>query len=308
MWPRNTQGITNPDATTLTITDDDRPALSIGDAAAAEGDSGGAALEFRVTLDRAALEQVRVDWATADGTAQAGADYRAASGSLTFGVEEISKTVSVTASGDNVDEPNETYTVRLSNASGAILGKAVGTGTITDDDDAPTATLDLSPASISENGGESAVTARLSHPSSADTTVGGVGFGRLQAGRQRGADDSAGATRSAAPVTLTALDNRTDAPEKLVTVSAAATNAQGVEGPQAVTLTITDDDERADGDAAPFPGVHFGERRGERGDGEPVPSVGCGHDGDGVGVGRLQSGRERGADDSGGRDGERGPR
>ena len=239
----NTQGITNPDATTLTITDDDRPALSIGDAAAAEGDSGGAALEFRVTLDRAALEQVRVDWATADGTAEAGADYRAASGSLTFGVGEISKTVSVTASGDNVDEPNETFSVRLSNASGAILGKAVGTGTITDDDDAPTATLDLSPASISENGGESAVTARLSHPSSADTTVAVSGSDDYRLGANGVLTIPAGATRSAAPVTLTALDNRTDAPEKLVTVSAAATNAQGVEGPQAVTLTITDDDD-----------------------------------------------------------------
>ena len=238
----NTHGITNPDATTLTLSDDDDPALSIGDAAAAEGDSGGAALEFRVALDQAALEEVRVDWATADGTAQAGADYRAASGSLTFGVGEISKTVSVTASGDNVDEPNETFTVRLSNASGATLGKAVGTGTITDDDDAPTVTLRLSPASVSENGGESAVTARLSHPSSADTTVTVSGSDDYRLGANGALTIPAGATESAAPVTLTALDNRTDAPEKLVTVSAAAANAQGIEGPQAVTLTITDDD------------------------------------------------------------------
>ena len=148
----------------------------------------------------------------------------------------------MTALGDNVDEPNETFTLRLSNASGAILGKAFGTGTITDDDDAPTATLHLSPASISENGGESAVTARLSHPSSADTTVAVSGSDDYRLGANGALTIPAGATESAAPVTLTALDNRTDAPEKLVTVSAAATNAQGVLGPQAVTLTITDDD------------------------------------------------------------------
>ena len=164
----NAQGVVSPRAVALTIVDDDEPpVLSIGDAQAAEGD---AALVFAVTLDRAAAE-VTVDWATVDGTAQAGTDYAAGSGSLRFSAGETSGTVSVSVLGDSVDEPDETFTVRLLNASGATLGDGAGTGTIADDDDAPVVTLVLTPDVIDEAGGTSRVTARLDRPSSADTTV-----------------------------------------------------------------------------------------------------------------------------------------
>ena len=56
---------------TLTITDDDAPALSVGDASVNEGDSGESpTLTFTVTLSPAATLPVTVDWATSDGTAQ----------------------------------------------------------------------------------------------------------------------------------------------------------------------------------------------------------------------------------------------
>ena len=131
----NDQGITAPENVTLTITDDDAPSLSIGDASVAEGDEGeSATLTFTVTLDPAATLPVTADWATSDGTATAGADYTAGSGTLTFGTGEDSKTVTVTVTGDDADEPNETLMVTLSNESGATLADATGTGTITDDD------------------------------------------------------------------------------------------------------------------------------------------------------------------------------
>ena len=113
------------------------PALSIGDASAAEGDSGSATLDFTVTLDSAATATVTVEWATSDGTATAGTDYTAGSGTLTFGAGDSSRTVSVTVAGDEVDEPDETFTVTLTNPSGATLGDATATGTITNDDDDP---------------------------------------------------------------------------------------------------------------------------------------------------------------------------
>ncbi len=90
---------------TLTITDDDLVELSVDDVSVAEGDSGSTTLEFTVTLSPAATVEVTVDWATADGTAQAGTDYTSGSGSLTFGVGETSKTVTVSVTGDDVDEP-----------------------------------------------------------------------------------------------------------------------------------------------------------------------------------------------------------
>ena len=59
-----------------------------------------------------------VDYATADGTAQAGADYEASSGTMTFGAEQTSKTVSVAVLDDSHDD-GETLRLVLSGASGA---------------------------------------------------------------------------------------------------------------------------------------------------------------------------------------------
>ena len=74
---------------------------------------------------------VTVDYATHDGTATAGQDYTAKSGTLTFAPGETTKTVSVPVLADtNVDENDENFTLDLANASGAELAKGTGTGTI----------------------------------------------------------------------------------------------------------------------------------------------------------------------------------
>ncbi len=99
--------------------------------AAARADEGGT-LEFAVTLDAAATSAVTVDYATADGTATAGADYTAVSGTLTFAAGETSKTVAVAALADTEAEGDETLTLTLSNAAGATLGTAAATGTVAD--------------------------------------------------------------------------------------------------------------------------------------------------------------------------------
>ena len=141
----NSQGITDPDAVTLTIIDDEAPPpeLSIGDASVTEGDTGSATMRFTVSMDRAAAGTVTVEWATSDGTATAGRDYTAGTGSLTFEVGETSRTVGVSVTGDEVDEPDETFRVRLSEPSGATIGDGTATGTIRDDDEAPTVRLVL---------------------------------------------------------------------------------------------------------------------------------------------------------------------
>ena len=245
----NTEGVTDPDPVTLTITNDDVSELSIADASVDEGDSGSTTtLDFTVTLDPAATETVTVDWATSDGTAEAGTDYTAGNGTLTFDAGDSSRTVSVTVAGDNVDEPDETFTVTLSGESGAILGDGTATGTITDDDDPPTVTLTLTPDTIAEAGGVSTVAATLDHPSSESTTVtvtltpespAVAGDYTLSGSRLT---IPAGATTSTDTVTITAVDNDVDAPHKTVTVSATAENTQGVTDPQDVTLTVIDDE------------------------------------------------------------------
>lgn len=113
------------------------PKLSVSNVTVAEGNSGTRAARFTVTLSAAATKSVTVRYATADGTAKAGSDYTAASGTLTFSAGQTSKTVSVSVRGDTAYEPNETFKLALSAPAGATLGTATGTGTITNDDPAP---------------------------------------------------------------------------------------------------------------------------------------------------------------------------
>ncbi len=119
---------------TGTITDDD-PKFSIGNASATEGDSSSVNMTFTVTLSGAGNSQYTVDYASTDGTATAGSDYTAVSGTLTFAAGVTSQTISVSVLGDTMHEANETLTVTLSNASaGTAVATASGTGTITDND------------------------------------------------------------------------------------------------------------------------------------------------------------------------------
>ena len=104
------------------------PAISVSDANVQEAE--GAVLEFSVTLSHASSRTVTVDYATSDGTAQAGSDYTAASGALTFNAGDTSQTVQVTVLTDSDDEGQETITLTLSNPSQATLDDATGTGAI----------------------------------------------------------------------------------------------------------------------------------------------------------------------------------
>ena len=103
-------------------------ALRVADTEVQEGP--GAMLAFEVTLNRATSFTVSVDYATANGTAHAGSDYRATSGTVTLAPGETAKTVNVSVLNDAHDEGSETMTLMLSNATGAYLEDAVATGTI----------------------------------------------------------------------------------------------------------------------------------------------------------------------------------
>ena len=78
-----------------------------------------------------------VDYATSDGTATATADYTSTSATLTFAVGETRKTVSVPIVDDSEEDSGETFTLTLSNASGASILDATATGTILNTEEAP---------------------------------------------------------------------------------------------------------------------------------------------------------------------------
>ena len=149
-----------------TITDNaDIPTITINDVSVAEGGT----LVFTVTLSNPSTLSITVDYATADGTATDSLDYTGmTTTALTFAPGELTKTVSIDTIQDNTYEGNETLFVNLSNAAVATITDAQGLGTITDNADIPTITIN--DVSVAE-GGTLVFTVTLSNPSTLPITV-----------------------------------------------------------------------------------------------------------------------------------------
>ena len=111
--------------------------ISVADGEVEE--AAGARVVFRVSLSEAASQRMTVDWATSDGTAQAGSDYQNTTGSVSFLEGHTSRDVDVQVYDDEHNEGSETFTVTLSNASTGQITDATATGTITNHDALPAA-------------------------------------------------------------------------------------------------------------------------------------------------------------------------
>jgi len=120
------------------------PAISVGDAAADEGDDGQAELAFTVSLSHSSPQPVTVQYRTADDSASvADGDYTAVPlTTLTIPPNTLNAIVSVAVNGDECYEWDEQVTVVLQDPAGATLGDARGAGTIRNDDPLPTVSLD----------------------------------------------------------------------------------------------------------------------------------------------------------------------
>ena len=114
-----------------TINDDDTPPnITINDLSLTEGGTA----TFTVSFDRAAGEDITIDYNTGDGTANAGTDYTSASGTLTFTAGVISQNVVISVLDDGIEEGVETFNLILSNPSFGVLTDGIGEATLTDDD------------------------------------------------------------------------------------------------------------------------------------------------------------------------------
>jgi hypothetical protein len=88
-----------------------------------------------VTLSAVSGSTVTVNFATANGSAVAPSDYASTSGTLTFAPGEVFKQIVIQTVGDVIVEPNEVFSVNLSNPTNAtIAGSGYGLGTITNND------------------------------------------------------------------------------------------------------------------------------------------------------------------------------
>ena len=150
--------------------------LSVADVRAVEGRDGAA--DFRVTIGQARAGRVTVDYATADGTARAGSDYRAARGTLTFAPGGTAKTVSVELLDDAIDEGNERFVLRLSNPTGARIADGEAVGTIANGDPVPKAWIARFGRTVAEQVVDAVSDRLLSGPSEGtrQVTLGGRAF------------------------------------------------------------------------------------------------------------------------------------
>ena len=120
------------------ILDDDPPSttgrrLAIGDVSVHEGDAGGRIAVFKVSLSKASTSYVTVNYGTVKGTA-VGTDFTAKSGKLSFAPGTTSLNVKIAITPDTLVEGDQTFTVVLSGASGALIADGTGGGTIIDND------------------------------------------------------------------------------------------------------------------------------------------------------------------------------
>ena len=251
-------GLTVSDAEVAITDDDDLPVLTIADASVAE--SGKA--RFAVALDAVSGRDVSVQWTTgddgADGANQATAniDYTAqtTAQTLTISAGSASGTIEVQTLEDTVAEDAETFTVTLASPTNATLGTpATATGTITDDDVAPSkAALSVSPTSVGEGAEATTVTVTVTLDGSttfaADTTV-SVKVGKDSDAAVSGTDYtgvegfdvtvSAGESSGQGTFSLAPMQDSLDEDDEKLTVHATATGLTVSD----VEVTITDDDD-----------------------------------------------------------------
>jgi YD repeat-containing protein len=128
-----------PNSTTVTITDDDvTPSVAWQASSFTVGESAGSSLAT-VILSQPSANTVTVTYATSNGTATAGSDYTARSGTITFAPGDTSESVSIVVLNDTLDENNETVTLTLSSPANATLGTPNPATLVIQDNDPPQA-------------------------------------------------------------------------------------------------------------------------------------------------------------------------
>jgi hypothetical protein len=236
----------------LTVNDDDVSTFAFSSPSYSVAEDGGQAT---ITVRRTGATNIgaAVSYATANGTAT-GADYTAASGTLSFAPGETTRTFTVAITNDAVAEANETVNLTLSSGGSTVATSLLS---IVDNDNAKASVQLASPVyDVDESDGAATVTVTLSHAVDADVTV---AYATADGSATAGADYSdtngtltflgnihnngAGETSKTIQIPLL-QDGDAEDPETLtLALSNALPGASSVMGaPASATLTIADDD------------------------------------------------------------------
>jgi glucose/arabinose dehydrogenase len=125
------------------------PILSVPGVSILEGNTGTPTAVFTLTLSQPAATATSVAVATETGTADLN-DYWPLNTTINFAAGQTVAFAYVGIKPDTVPEPDETYSLVLSNPSGLLLDRAAATGTILNDDVAVTPTISIGDASVVE--------------------------------------------------------------------------------------------------------------------------------------------------------------
>ena len=226
-------------------------------------DEGDATSNYTVSLSPSGVKptaDLTVSYATSNGTATAGSDYTAKSGTLTFtSTDHADKTFTVQTTEDAIDESGETFKVSISSPSGGggpspslATAKSVAT-TITDDDDAPSGiALSASPSSLGEDDSATSVTVTATlNGGTTRTTATVVTIGTLAGTATKDTDYTATTLASitipantasgTGTLTITPTDDTVVEGDETITIPGSTTTQVGLSVTPA-TITLTDDD------------------------------------------------------------------
>lgn len=228
----------------------DDPELSISDFQAREGDIGSTTFNFSVALTSSNHKGVEVSYATRPGTADAD-DFTPVSGTFEIPAGSTRKTISVPVGGDTSFEPDETFTVVLSEVVGATVINDEAEGLILNDDDgAGFVQFTDAGYSVSESAGAATITLSRTGGSSGAASV---RFATGDASAFAGSDYNAlGQTVSWADgetgsrsVTVKIGNDTLDETNEIVALTLSSAEGASLGARSTAELTIIDDDNTA---------------------------------------------------------------
>ncbi len=242
--------VASPSSATVTITSDDvgQPTVQFSQAASS-GFESTTPLVISATLSAASSQVVTVQYATTNGTAIAGSDYAATSGTLTFSPGVTSQSINITIMSDTAVEPNETFAVTLTAPSNATLGAiSRHTRTISNDDFRGSIRLSSATYSVDEAGPTVTITAtRIGGSSGAVGVRYATANGTATAGSDytaaSGVLNWANGDMVSKTFTVPITNDFLDEPNETFTVRILTTTGGAILGsPSSAIVTITDDD------------------------------------------------------------------
>jgi len=166
----------------VTILDDDSPTVSFSTNTFTIDEYTSQAL-ITAILSAPSGRTLSVNYASSNGTAIAGSDYSAVSGTLTFASGQVSRSFSVPILDDLIDEPNETVRLYLSNPTNAVLGANSSATLVIVDDEPPPASFTTDNFLVSDGAGAATISVRLNTPFAQTVFIGyATSNGTAQAG------------------------------------------------------------------------------------------------------------------------------